>query len=513
VKVHLDEPPQAILCTSMRIASGVISAIRFVSSGKSPRILSLGEDGWNDSHNDNHDIDILPRSCMQMGEIITRLLFDNISNPAFFEYRRILLDNLRVDLNKMQSVSVLKHNCTLRVAVLAGDIANAISSLLPDIRQRYGISVELISFPHEELYTHIKNKYPTEKWDAFAVDLLWLREFAAKGLLADLTDDVDESFKETIDIQPELFDDLARYNSRVYAIPYQYCNQLLFYRRDLFENVKYRRMFYDQYKTELRCPQTWTEFNAVARFFTREFNPESPVIWGTTLGARFSSAAVCEILPRIWAYGADVFDHHGRITIDGPNAVKALANYSESFRYASPHSPEFWWYEQVSEFAQGNTAMMMLYSSYVAPVIDRSLSSIVGKVAFDSVPGANPVLGGWSFAINPKCKKKNAALQFVKWTCSSELAIPSTLLGNCSACRKVYNNIEIKSLYPWIGKSLEIFPTSRRRILPKGKDTVSMKRYEEIIAFAVRSSILDNILPADALKTAAQELTALLQSD
>jgi DNA-binding LacI/PurR family transcriptional regulator/ABC-type glycerol-3-phosphate transport system substrate-binding protein len=511
--LHLDNPPQAILCTSMRIASGVMSAIRFVSSGKGPRIISLGEDGWNDAHNDNNAIDILPRSCMQMGEIITQLLFDNMSNRAFFEYRRILLDNIRVDLNKVRSVSVLKHNCTLRIAVLAGDIANAVSSLLPDIKRQYGISAKLVSFPHEELYNHIQNKDQDENWDVFTVDLLWLREFAAKGLLADLTADVDDHFMETIDIQPELFDDLARYNSRIYAIPYQYCNQLLFYRRDLFENVKYRRMFYDEYKTELKCPQTWTEFNAVARFFTRKFNPESATTWGTTLGAKFSSAAVCEILPRIWAWGADIFDRHGHVTINSPNAVKALTNYSESFRYASPNSPEFWWYEQVSEFARGDTAMMMLYSSYVAPVIDRGLSSIAGKVAFDSVPGTNPVLGGWSFAINPRSGKKSAALQFVKWACNSELAIPSTLLGNFSACRTIYNNIEIKSLYPWIGKSLEIFPTSKRRVLPKGKDTVSMKRYEEIIAYAVRSSILDGIPPGDALKTAAQELTALLNDD
>jgi ABC-type glycerol-3-phosphate transport system substrate-binding protein len=269
-------------------------------------------------------------------------------------------------------------------------------------------------------------------------------------------------------------------------------------------------MFYDQYKTELRCPQSWTEFNAVARFFTRKFNPYSETTWGTTLGARFSSAAVCEILPRIWAYNAEVFDSQGHVTIDNPNAAKALINYSESFRYASPNSPEHWWYEQVSEFIHGDSAMMMMYSSYVAPIIDRSLSSVVGKVAFDSIPGANPVLGGWSCAIRPQCKEKDAALQLIKWICSSEMAIPSTLLGNFSACRMVYNDTEIKSLYPWIGKSLDIFPTSKRRSLPKDKDTLSMKRYEEIIAFAVRSSIIAGVSPEKALKKAAEELTALL---
>jgi ABC-type glycerol-3-phosphate transport system substrate-binding protein len=363
---------------------------------------------------------------------------------------------------------------------------------------------------HEELYEYTLKQTEKSDFDVFLVDVLWLREFAAKGLLADLTPHTREDFMDVIDIQPEFFDDFACYNSSVYAIPYQYSNQLLYYRKDLFDNMKNRRMFYEQYKVELKCPRTWAEYNAVARFFTREFNPESETLYGTTLGGRYSSAALCEFLPRLWAYGADVFDRHGRVAIDSPDAVKALNNYCESFRYASPGSSNHWWHEQVSEFASGDVAMMILYSSYVSPLVDASVSKVVGKVAFASIPGAKPVLGGWSFAINRRSKSQSAALQFIKWACSRDLAIPSTLLGNLSACRSIYNNAEVKSIYPWIAKSLEIYPDSMRRALPKEKAAVGIKRYEEIIAEAVHESILGNIAPAGAIKKAAEGLTALL---
>ena len=33
----------------------------------------------------------------------------------------------------------------------------------------------------------------------------------------------------------------------------------------------------------LRPPKTWKEFNGIAQFFTKEFNPYSPTLYGTSV--------------------------------------------------------------------------------------------------------------------------------------------------------------------------------------------------------------------------------------
>ncbi|MFR8799757.1 MAG: hypothetical protein ACLVGQ_11880 [Blautia massiliensis (ex Durand et al. 2017)] len=52
--------------------------------------------------------------------------------------------------------------------------------------------------------------------------------------------------------------------------------QLLFYRKDLFENRELQTEYQKRSLISLRAPRTWKEFNDVAAFFTRKENPASP---------------------------------------------------------------------------------------------------------------------------------------------------------------------------------------------------------------------------------------------
>jgi ABC-type glycerol-3-phosphate transport system substrate-binding protein len=211
----------------------------------------------------------------------------------------------------------------------------------------------------------------------------------------------------------------------------------------------------------------------------------------------------------LWAYGGDVFGLSGNVIIDSKEAAKALKNYCESFQYAPPGSPEYWWHEQVHDFAEGKAAMMMMYSSYVSSITDSDISNVVGQVGFAPVPGLNPVLGGWSLSINSSSRQITEALLFIKWACGKELSIPNTLLGNLSANKHVFTSNEIFMMYPWIRYSLEIFPTSKKRTLPPNKLHASIQHYEQIIAHAVHQSIIGSEDPAAALQQAAKSLREL----
>jgi multiple sugar transport system substrate-binding protein len=272
-----------------------------------------------------------------------------------------------------------------------------------------------------------------------------------------------------------------------------------------------RRRFYDAYKAELRPPRSWKEYNTVARFFTRSFSPESPVPWGTTLGGRNFSGAVCEFLPRKWAY-EDLRGSVGPLfPLDTPEALLALRNYSESFGYAPPGSEDFWWDEQVELFAAGEAAMMIMFVAHATRLADRRYSKVIGKIDFAPVPGGAPVLGGWSLAVNAESPRKEEALDFLRWITRSDIAVPHTILGGASPSVDLYKSSELVGIYPWLPKALESFPRSRRRgALASGEGrSVSVHLLEKALGEAIHACVAGSLSPEAALASAERRVAEL----
>ena len=509
--LSLPVPPDAIICSNTQLLSGAIGALKFAPAHAIPQMVAFSEDSWND--NRFHGALLVQRPSQKLGDTISRMLLDNIRNPVFFERQQELIEFNSADFIPRFSSKAYPavSSQPLYISMIEGDIANALRALLPQFSRETGIEVRLETYPHEELYEVILQKSRNADTDIFLVDVFWFREMATSGMLADLSSDINDAVVQELDIQPELFEDFTRVNGHTFGVPFHFCNQLLFYRRDLFQRTDLKRMFYEQYKTELRCPNGFSEFNAVARFFTRSYNPESPTTYGTTLGSRFSSAAVCEFLPRLWAFGGDVFDSDANVVINSPKAIRALSSYCESFNYASPFSKDYWWFEEVNEFANGDTAMMIMYSSYASKLSDRSVSKVIGKVGVSVIPGNCPVLGGWSLCINNNSRRYDDALKFIKWAAAKKNAIPMLLLGNQPACSTVYSSNEIRDIYPWIPKSLEYFPLCRQRMIPVNTSEITAKDYEEIIARAVYDSVSRAKSPEIALDTAAKDFCRIMK--
>ena len=85
---------------------------------------------------------------------------------------------------------------------------------------------------------------------------------------------------DTSDFLPGLYDTYGNYNGMLCAIPYKPDVELLFYRKDLFEDESLKTAYQEKYQTELKVPETNEEMMQVAEFFTKSINPESPVDYG-----------------------------------------------------------------------------------------------------------------------------------------------------------------------------------------------------------------------------------------
>lgn len=268
-------------------------------------------------------------------------------------------------------------------------------------------------------------------------------------------------------------------------------------------------MFYDEYGRELNPPRDWGTYNQVARFFTFSFNPFSPVQYGTTVGAFNDTAIMCEFLPRFWSYGGEIFDRTGHPTIASLQSVEALQVYAETFHYAPP--PNNWWGKQVEHFASGKAAMMVMFTSNVAPILHRHSSKVYDRIGVTEIPGEVSVLGGWSLGINAKSRQIEAAFEFIRWACSSELAVPFSLLGGCTAHFSVYQSAELVRALLWARLAEKAFTKTRKRaaIPYLGLEVVEQKELERVIGTCIKVVLRGDMSPEQALKEAQERIRSI----
>lgn len=505
--MNVPEPPEVIYVSGRMLADGVFRALEVTEANckERPEVIVFEAEDWTKSGLSGAQEVLLPYA--RMGEAAFDMLEDAMKEEMDRGGRRIVIWGRAEKRPAFAPVAECGAGKRIRVLLQDAPSSTSVLSLVSDFKKRTGIDVEFTLKPYREMLEEIQRGVPQGDYDVFTFDLAWYKELMLGGYVQELT----ELLPENNALKSMFSDDVLRehcyYMERFHALPFSHTAQLLFYRKDLFEKLKFQRLYFEWYKEDLDVPRTWEAYNRVARFFTRQFNHESPTLYGTTLGAMNSSGAVCEFLPRAFAQGGSIFEN-GAAVISSPACIAALKNYQESFRYAHPGSPDMWWDEQVELFAKGDAAMMVMYSDHTTILDDRSLSKVVGRVGFDLLPDGCSVLGGWSIGISPQSALKPEAAEFLKWVSSEEMVVPNAVLGRLVPYRSVYENSEFGTFCPWYLKAIEAFNQARRRGMPKNSrgEGVSEAILEAIIGEAVHGTVAGKYDAEQALQEAAWRL-------
>ncbi len=508
--------PDAIIATSQLLSAGSRKAVMLLAPEENPEFIALGESSWAQS--DPAGVSIIRRDAKALGQAAADLLLERVENGA----TSLLRHNVVLEIpgqetpptDRPLSRRIKPGSRPLRALMLTGASCSALELLLPSFEKSAGRKVEITQKSILEIGAILRDKAARASYDIFQIDQPWLGEIAAEDLLLDL-DAWFAAKPELFDIWlPGILDAYCRYDGRCYAIPFLFGAQLLFYRKDYFNDPYLRSHFRKQHRYDLRAPRTWEEFNHIARFFTRRFNPESPLEYGVTLGAQVPNAAVCEFLPRLTAFSGKQLEAGNMLPLlASPEAEAALCNYVESYQYAAPGSENQWWDEQLRIFSQGQAAMMILFLGHVSELSDRSKSKVVGRIGYDTIPGGMPLLGGWTLGVNKHSRKLAAAREFIAWFCNNDLMIPFTVLGGAPPSLLVYNSPEVSSLYPWLPTAVESFSSSQWRSVSKvttaGK--IEERVFEKIMGSAVHAAVCGELTPAQALLKARNQLAQLSQ--
>lgn len=400
------------------------------------------------------------------------------------------------------------HNIALRrkgadilnVLALEGPEALVMKGVARLYEEKTGTKINISVYSYDEIYEAFVNAENFGIFDVFRIDVTWLSWFAEKILLP--LEQIDEGISKDLgEYIRGVEDRYARINGRLYALPVTPSAQLLFYRKDLFEDVAIKRAYHEEYKCDLRIPKTFQEFNQIAGFFTKSIHDFSKVQYGTSLVLGNAGVAATEFLTRFFSCKQNLYSDNGKIIINNDIGVNALNNLLEAKQYIN-HKNLTWWTEAAKTFSEGNVAMEIMFSNYASEILGYK-SKITDKVGYGMVPGRNPIIGGGSLAISKTCKYPQDALAFIKWITKDPVASAMAALGSVSPCIKTYGIYEIVDAFPWLELSKECFSISNTGRLPAG-DTrpFDEKRFLSIVGSMVKNVCAEVIGVESALNIA-----------
>jgi multiple sugar transport system substrate-binding protein len=488
------KPPSAVLTTSYKLAEGLRYAfmINRIQVGVDIIIITSG-DSEDDVFYYDPTIIKTSRPAFEIGETAGKLLLQNIKSPVVFEKQQVIINDT-VDLKhpSLGSIPAAHGKSEETIRILLPEkfgSTDALKQLLIDFYSKENISVKMQFLNIDDLYKYTITGLAGagSDVDVFLFDIPWFQDLVEKGVLLCLDDYITRNALDASQYVPELLDHSSRYNGHYFSLPYISTTQLLFYRKDLFSDKYLSQQFENQYKIPLSPPRDWLQYSIISKFFTQKYNPLSPVEWGHAMGMYNSSLLICRFLPRLWSYGGDLYDKSGIPSLVTLPAKKAVKNLLECVQTAYPdvfQHPE----EAVDQLISGNIAMLMTFFNFATDIADKLKSAVLSKIGYTSIPGAKPVMGGWSLGINKFSRHPEAAFKFIKWATSADIAIPNTILGGQSPQLKAYRNYDLVSLYPWLPKALSEFSKARKRKAPiKGKHSShSEDLVEKIIANELR---------------------------
>ena len=505
--------PDSVLATSKPVAAGILESLTVVglSAQGDVTVGTLGEDNWNRQH-ERPDVLYTARQAITMGKEAGKILLKRIQKP-----QENVADLMLADVweqSDQKSVSFPKQTNTnqvkpLQLLMVDNRQVDLFSGLIPHFTNHTGIHTEILRVKEQALLAQLKA--PDQKADVVMFDLPWLYSLANSGILADISPFM-QDFDENIYLH-NCLDYYGKFRGAYYGLPYTYAPQLLFYRRDLFDNPMLQKQYFSLYREELRPPKTWSEFNRIALFFDKDKNSASPVHYGTLLPTAYKECLLPEVYMRMRAYGGEVYNNRFQVNFGTSQTVKALSSlaalYDQSKRFCRGVTDR----DAAEAFLRGETAMQITYPSYLSDAADIHGGLEIGITGYAPIPGKCPILGGWSLGVLESSRQKEAAFTFIKWACGEYMANYSAILAGQSAIRSSFENNELISLYPWLPLYRDMY-LSAEPILPPhkpGREIIPQEAVDGIIAKGVYRLLDEEITPTAVADEIQEALSALFR--
>lgn len=309
----------------------------------------------------------------------------------------------------------------ITVATRTGDQETALKEAAKYFEAVSGAKVNIQSFPagndEEKIQLDLSSSHT---FDAVLMPVVNIHSYAASGYLKNLDEyqDVADPDLDIDDFLPSVLDLYGKYDDQLYAFPYKPDTQLLFYRKDIFEDATIQAKYLADTGKELKIPTTNEDMIEIAKYFTKATNPDSPVNYGyLSMGSTTNSRAIW--MNREGQYDQTIMDKDHKATLDNSDTKKAMNDMLALQETTAKEWTQLGWDEANSLFVNGEALMMEQWPGLINS-INGDNSKVKDKVGFAVTPGESPVLGGWSVAVTEFSENDELAYKFIEFATSKD---------------------------------------------------------------------------------------------
>ncbi len=290
----------------------------------------------------------------------------------------------------------------------------------------------------------------------------------------------------------------------IYGLPKDMSEIAMYYRKDLITSV----------------PQTWDEFIAVAKKFTKSINAGSPVEYGAVLQGKYEKWTYCSALEALWPNGYDIFkagSNNKEIAEYDAKWAKGFKPYEELGKakalYPGFDNTE---YPEVSAAMEsGNVALAMQWNANYYSITNKDVSPKVwDKITIAEMPGEKQADGSIkkamyvqtiNLSLNKASKNKEAAMKFLAWSVFGEGAVLYAKAGGSSPVKSVWTTADAAMPYPVLAPLVEKYG----RALPQHDD---MSELVMIGSSWVQKVGIGKATAAEGVKGMRDEMAAYLKT-
>ena len=247
--------------------------------------------------------------------------------------------------------------------------------------------------------------------DIYEIDVIWPGVLGSH--FADLTGRIDAA---TLSAH---FPSIIANNTvrgKLVALPFFADAGVLYYRRDLLNRYG------------LKPPRTWVELEAAARSIQEQEHTAGRgdmqgFVWQ---GKAYEGLTVNALEWIASSQGGTIVDPQGKVTIDNPNAIRALDRATGWIGTISPKGVLNYTEEEARGVFQSGNAVFMRNWPYAWALGQSEGSPVRGKIGVSPLPAGDggtsaAVLGGWQMAVSKYSKNQDVAIDLVMHLCSEPL--------------------------------------------------------------------------------------------
>jgi trehalose/maltose transport system substrate-binding protein len=306
--------------------------------------------------------------------------------------------------------------------------------------------------------------------DVYMIDVIW------PGIAAPHAVDLKKYYTDA-DLK-QFFPRIVENNTvkgKLISIPYFTDAGLLYYRTDLLKKYGYSSP-----------PQTWEELAEMAKKIQDgERQAGKADFQGFVFEGTASESITCNAVEWIYSYdGGTVVDPDGKITINNPNAIKALDTAKSWVGSISPRDVTTYGEDDARNvWQQGNAAFMRNWP-YAYSLGNAPDSPIAGKFDVTVVPkgGANgkhaACLGGWNLMVCAYSKNPDVAADLVKFLASPEIQKRHAVdLGLLPTRPEIYKDPEVLAKNAFFARMTDVLSNAVAR-----PSTVTGSDYQQLSA-------------------------------